>query len=60
MDNYLAIAKETLHTEAKTLVEAADNLEGSFSDAVEMILACACGLRRIFPCNNPGSCMSAP
>ncbi|RUM62513.1 MAG: KpsF/GutQ family sugar-phosphate isomerase [Sulfurimonas sp.] len=40
MDNYLAIAKETLHTEAKTLVEAADNLEGSFSDAVEMILAC--------------------
>ncbi len=40
MKNYLEIAKETLHIEAKTLVDAAENLETDFSDAVEMIFSC--------------------
>ncbi len=40
MKNYLEIAKETLHIEAKTLVDAAENLEADFSDAVEMIFSC--------------------
>ncbi len=40
MENYLEIAKETLHIEAATLRDAAAHLNEHFNDAVEMILAC--------------------
>ncbi len=40
MNKYLDIAKETLNIEAKTLSDAAKNLQVDFEEAVEMILAC--------------------
>ncbi len=40
MENYLEIAKETLHIEAATLRDAAAHLNEHFNEAVAMILAC--------------------
>ena len=38
--NYKEIAQETLNIEAQTLLDAAQNIDGAFSKAIETILAC--------------------
>jgi arabinose-5-phosphate isomerase len=40
MNNFIQMAQETLHIEAKTLQDAAETLEREFSVAVETILSC--------------------
>jgi arabinose-5-phosphate isomerase len=40
MNNFIKIAQETLHIEAKTLRDAAETLHDDFNVAVETILAC--------------------
>lgn len=38
--NYIQIAQETLNIEAQTLLDAAQNIDESFSKCIELILAC--------------------
>ena len=42
------------------MTECTSGCDSAFVVSIEIIRACACGLRRILPCNMPGRLVSAP